>query len=166
MEARIVKGRKLKGNATKKYQIRFMRFKMFMMRNGGYLAQSNRFIYLPVMLVTISSKSILGTTWTEEIASLVKYNGDVDKVKRELHWRVIHMEVGRPFFHIRFMNNLKSPRLLATHLPYHLLPDQLKEGKGKVRKPADTHFTKLYKSNSHVNNWMWFRTHCIQDTSI
>ncbi|XP_014667916.1 PREDICTED: sulfotransferase 1 family member D1-like [Priapulus caudatus] len=86
--------------------------------------------------IVICSYPKSGTTWTEEIVSLIKNNGNVGKVKREIHWRVIHMETGRPFFHMRYMNNLKSRRLLATHLPFELLPTQLQNGRGKASIPG------------------------------
>ncbi|GBM09367.1 Sulfotransferase family cytosolic 1B member 1 [Araneus ventricosus] len=84
-----------------------------------------------------------GTTWTEEIVSLIYKGGDVRKVEKELLiYRVHHLEVGRPFGHQRFLRKLKSPRLMATHLPLPLIPKQLKQPKCKIiyvmRNPKDT----------------------------
>ncbi|KAG8182716.1 hypothetical protein JTE90_026169 [Oedothorax gibbosus] len=85
-----------------------------------------------------------GTTWTEEIVSLIYKGGDVSKVDKELLvYRVHHVEVGRPLGHLRFLRNLRSPRLLATHLPLPLLPRALREKpRCKIvyvmRNPKDT----------------------------
>ncbi|XP_055946615.1 sulfotransferase 1B1-like [Argiope bruennichi] len=84
-----------------------------------------------------------GTTWTEEIVSLIYKGGDVRKVEKELLvYRVHHLEVGRPLGHLRFLRKLKSPRLMATHLPLPLIPQQLRQPKCKIiyvmRNPKDT----------------------------
>lgn len=84
-----------------------------------------------------------GTTWTEEIVSLIYQGGDVRKVERELLvYRVHHLEVGRPFGHLRFLRKLKSPRLMATHLSLPLIPKKLREANCKIiyvmRNPKDT----------------------------
>ncbi|XP_054711563.1 sulfotransferase 1B1-like [Uloborus diversus] len=84
-----------------------------------------------------------GTTWTEEILSLIYKGGDVRKVERQLLiYRVLHLEVGRPFGHLRFLRKLHSPRLMATHLPLPLLPKELRQAKCKIiyvmRNPKDT----------------------------
>ncbi|XP_015912284.2 sulfotransferase 1A3 [Parasteatoda tepidariorum] len=84
-----------------------------------------------------------GTTWTEEIVSLICQGGDVEKVKKEpLVYRVHHLEVGSPFGHSRFLKKLPSPRLMATHLPLPLLPRDLRNPKCKIiyvmRNPKDT----------------------------
>ncbi|XP_054154337.1 sulfotransferase 1B1-like [Oppia nitens] len=83
-----------------------------------------------------------GTTWTEEIISLIYNNGDIDKVKDKLlATRVVHFEVGPPLGHSRWLKKLKSPRLLATHLPVTHIPSQLKQSKCKIiyvmRNPKD-----------------------------
>lgn len=83
-----------------------------------------------------------GTTWTEEILSLIYNDGDVKKVEnKSLISRVEHLEVGRPFGHLCHLKKRKSPRLMATHLPYRLLPKELREAKCKViyvaRNPKD-----------------------------
>ena len=74
-----------------------------------------------------------GTTWTEEILSLIYNDGNIDKVKDKLlAARVIHFEVGPPVGHSRWLKRLKSPRLLATHLPATHIPYQLRQSKCKV----------------------------------
>lgn len=83
-----------------------------------------------------------GTTWTEEIVSLVHHDGDPNAVRNKLlAYRVEHLEVGRPVGHLRHLRKLRSPRLMATHLPLSLIPKQLRQGKCKiiyvVRNPKD-----------------------------
>lgn len=74
-----------------------------------------------------------GTTWTEEIVSLVYHDGDPDAVRNKLlAYRVEHLEVGRPLGHLRHLRKLPSPRLMATHLPLPLIPKQLRQGNSKV----------------------------------
>ncbi|CAK9303303.1 unnamed protein product [Gordionus sp. m RMFG-2023] len=92
--------------------------------------------------IIIASYPKSGTTWTEEIVSILYNNGNLEKIKsKNLIDRVIHLEVGRPLFPLTFLNNLKSPRLLATHLPFHLLPAQVRDLKCKIiyvaRNPKD-----------------------------
>ncbi|KAG8178475.1 hypothetical protein JTE90_024635 [Oedothorax gibbosus] len=83
-----------------------------------------------------------GTTWTEEIVSLIHHDGIPSRVQNKLlHYRVEHLEVGRPLGHLRHLKGIKSPRLIATHLPLPLIPRKLKQGKCKiiyvVRNPKD-----------------------------
>ncbi|PRD39239.1 UNVERIFIED_CONTAM: Sult1b1 [Trichonephila clavipes] len=74
-----------------------------------------------------------GTTWSEEIVSLIYNDGNPNKVKNKLlNYRVEHLEVGRPIGHLRHLRKLKSPRLMATHLPLPLIPKRLRQGKCKV----------------------------------
>ncbi|XP_022245995.1 sulfotransferase family cytosolic 1B member 1-like isoform X2 [Limulus polyphemus] len=74
-----------------------------------------------------------GTTWTEEIISLIYNGGDTKKVQKKLLiFRVHHLEVGRPIGHLRFLRKLRSPRLMATHLPLDLIPKQLREAQCKI----------------------------------
>ncbi|KFM74422.1 Sulfotransferase family cytosolic 1B member 1, partial [Stegodyphus mimosarum] len=99
-----------------------------------------------------------GTTWTEEIVSLIYKGGDVSKVEKELLFnRVHHLEVGRPIGHLRFLQKLRSPRLIATHLPLPLLPRQLKRyPKCKIiyvmRNPKDTAVS--YYHHHKISNFL------------
>ncbi|CAG2112620.1 unnamed protein product, partial [Medioppia subpectinata] len=84
-----------------------------------------------------------GTTWTEEILSLIDNGGDVNKVKDKLlPKRVKHLEVGLPVAHNKWLKSKKGRRLIATHLAATHIPDQLKRLKCKliyvVRNPKDT----------------------------
>lgn len=82
-----------------------------------------------------------GTTWTEEIVSCVASKLDSNFMKKPVHDRVHHLEAGRTFGQQSFLDGLKSPRLMGTHLPLTHCPDQLKALKCKViyvaRNPKD-----------------------------
>lgn len=74
-----------------------------------------------------------GTTWTEEILSLIYTEGDLEKASDKLiSDRVPHLEVSKPFGHMKWLKSICSPRLLATHLNTNCIPAQLRENKGKV----------------------------------
>lgn len=75
-----------------------------------------------------------GTTWTEEILSLIFANGDIDACsKKIIAERVPHLEIGKPFGHLKWLRSFRSPRLLATHLNVENIPGQLRQGKAKVK---------------------------------
>lgn len=82
-----------------------------------------------------------GTTWMEEIVSCVVTNFDKKFMSKKVHDRVMHLEAGRTFGQQRYLNKLKSPRRLGTHLPLSHCPDQLKDLNCKViyvaRNPKD-----------------------------
>jgi hypothetical protein len=82
-----------------------------------------------------------GTTWMEEILSCVTTNFDKKFMSKKVHDRVAHLEAGRTFGQARYLKNLKSPRLLGTHLPLSHCPDQLKDLHCKIiyvaRNPKD-----------------------------
>ncbi|KAJ6218099.1 hypothetical protein RDWZM_009256 [Blomia tropicalis] len=83
-----------------------------------------------------------GTTWMEEILSLIQSDCNIDTSKNTLiHERVPHLEVGKPLGHIKWLRGIGSPRLLATHLPIEHIPAQLRANKAKiiyvVRNPKD-----------------------------
>lgn len=74
-----------------------------------------------------------GTTWTEEIVSAIHSEFNTSHLrKKKIHERVIHLEVGRPVGHKKFLKSLRSPRLLGTHLPYEQCPQELRDIKCKV----------------------------------
>lgn len=45
---------------------------------------------------------------------------------------VARLEVANPYGHIRWLKSLKSPRILASHLPYDLLPKNVQNPVSKV----------------------------------
>nr|DBA16094.1 TPA: hypothetical protein GDO54_003524 [Pyxicephalus adspersus] len=80
-----------------------------------------------------------GTTWLQEILSLIYSNGDPTPVKTQYSWdRVpwIEQYSGR-----RQIENRPSPRLITTHLPIHIFPQSYYKSKAKiiytVRNPKD-----------------------------
>ncbi|GBL67760.1 Sulfotransferase 1 family member D1, partial [Araneus ventricosus] len=83
-----------------------------------------------------------GTTWIEELVSLIYNDGEPSKVKKKmLKHRVRHLEFDRTIDHLQRLRQVKSPRLLATHLPLPLIPKSLRQGKCKIiyvaRNPKD-----------------------------
>ncbi|CAK9297461.1 unnamed protein product [Gordionus sp. m RMFG-2023] len=82
-----------------------------------------------------------GTTWTAEIVSLIKSEVNIPFVKSlDISERVIHLETP-PNRSLKLLEDLGSPRIFGTHLPFHLLPDSIKKGDCKViyvmRNPKD-----------------------------
>ncbi|XP_022081765.1 sulfotransferase 1A1-like [Acanthaster planci] len=76
-----------------------------------------------------------GTHWVFEICQLILNNGDVDKVDREqqplpMEFDVMPGDNAIPRY--KAARSWKSPRVVITHVPKRLLPEQLLGGKGKV----------------------------------
>ena len=82
--------------------------------------------------IVIASYPRSGTTWTEEVLSAIVSKFDPKFMSKQVHERVIHLEVGRPFRQKSHLKSLKSPRLLGTHLPVKYCPLQLQQLKCKV----------------------------------
>lgn len=88
-----------------------------------------------------------GTTWMQELVWLVLNDFDFETARN------VHLEKRGPFLETDFYFNeditrafkpiedLKSPRLIKTHLPLSALPRQLINGKGRIvyvyRNPSD-----------------------------
>lgn len=73
-----------------------------------------------------------GTTWTEEIISLICSDNIEATRSKQLAERVLHLEVGKPVGHLKWLKSTPSPRLLATHLTADCIPSQLRQAKAKV----------------------------------
>lgn len=82
--------------------------------------------------IFIASYPRSGTTWTEEVVSAIVSKFDPKFMSKQVHDRVVHLEVGRPFGQKSHLKSLKSPRLLGTHLPVKYCPLQLQQLKCKV----------------------------------
>ncbi|KAI8514020.1 hypothetical protein Bbelb_083440 [Branchiostoma belcheri] len=91
--------------------------------------------------VFISAYPKSGTTWTQQIVSLVCAEGDISEVSKvpvqvrtpwleTLDWTDV--AVGEGVLMPILLKSAPSPRLMQTHLPYRLLPQQARDGKGKI----------------------------------
>ncbi|XP_077989148.1 sulfotransferase 1E1-like [Glandiceps talaboti] len=97
-----------------------------------------------------------GTTWGQEVTSVIMEDADLAKVKsKPLLERVPFIELG-PLGQVpasyKHVEQMSSPRLIRTHVPYHMMPKQWFEKKPKTlyvaRNPKDNavsywHFTKI-----------------------
>ncbi|XP_030621024.1 sulfotransferase family 5A, member 1 [Chanos chanos] len=91
-----------------------------------------------------------GTTWMQQIVSLVSSHGDATRVQTEPNWsRAPWLE---QYYFCDLLKVQQGPRLITTHLPYHLLASALQGSKAKViyvaRNPKDVavsyyHFHKM-----------------------
>ncbi|XP_028836819.1 sulfotransferase family cytosolic 2B member 1-like [Denticeps clupeoides] len=91
-----------------------------------------------------------GTTWMQEILPLLMNGGDTSPVKTVPNWdRVPWLEELRA---AEVLSSMPSPRIMVSHMPYHLMPKSLFSSKAKViyvtRNPKDVlvssfHFHKM-----------------------
>ncbi|XP_044864880.1 amine sulfotransferase-like isoform X1 [Mauremys mutica] len=93
-----------------------------------------------------------GTVWTQNILSLIYHEGHRDGTENmEIVDRVPWLE-----YNIRNMDYVRrpSPRLFATHLPYYLVPRDLKNRRTKViyvaRNPKDVAVSYFHYSSLSV----------------
>ncbi|XP_051581112.1 sulfotransferase 2B1-like [Myxocyprinus asiaticus] len=91
-----------------------------------------------------------GTTWIQEIITLVLSKGDPTIAQTQPNWaRAPWLE---QYYCPKFLEASMGPRIITTHLPYHLLAPALQDSKAKViyvaRNPKDVvvsyyHFHKM-----------------------
>ncbi|XP_060929710.1 sulfotransferase 2B1-like [Limanda limanda] len=106
-------------------------------------AQEFKFKDDDVMAVTYPKS---GTVWMQEILRLVLNGGDLKPIQTIPNFdRVPWLEGERLSF---VVDQLKSPRALVTHLPYHLMPASFHTSKAKViyvvRDPKDVLVSSYY----------------------
>ncbi|XP_004031624.1 sulfotransferase 1C4 isoform X1 [Gorilla gorilla gorilla] len=113
----------------------------------------------------ISTYPKAGTTWTQEIVELIQNEGDVEKSKRApTHQRFPFLEMKIPSLGsgLEQAHAMPSPRILKTHLPFHLLPPSLLEKNCKIiyvaRNPKDNmvsyyHFQRMNKALPAPGTW-------------
>ncbi|XP_062254921.1 sulfotransferase 2B1-like [Platichthys flesus] len=87
-----------------------------------------------------------GTVWMQEILPLVLNGGDLEPIQTIPNWdRVPWLEEIRLSI---VVDQLKSPRALVTHFPYHLMPASFHTSKAKliyvVRNPKDVLVSSYY----------------------
>lgn len=86
-----------------------------------------------------------GTIWMQEILPLILHDGDLTPIQTIPNWdRTPWLEESRLAL---VVDQLKSPRALVTHFPYHLMPASFHQSKAKViyvmRNPKDV-FVSFY----------------------
>ncbi|XP_070558506.1 sulfotransferase 1C4-like [Ptychodera flava] len=104
-----------------------------------------------------------GTTWTQEIASLIRGSDDIEETdKLPLGMRIpflefVHPEKKLEFY--KFLESVESPRYIKTHLPKRLLPQGMFHMKPKViyvaRNPKDV-LISYYEFKLHPWGWEEF----------
>lgn len=99
--------------------------------------------------------SSVGTIWMQEILPLVLNDGDLTPIHTIPNWdRVPWLEEKRLAF---VVDQLKSPRALVTHFPYHIMPPSFHTSKAKVTRWKHlVTFPCFYVSLSdHILNIEW-----------
>ncbi|XP_072018270.1 LOW QUALITY PROTEIN: amine sulfotransferase-like [Amphiura filiformis] len=127
-----------------------------------------------------------GTHWTVEIVNLVLTDGheeNIDRTKQPLPIELDHVQPGTKIpdhlpSHMRIPlyergKSWSSPTVFMNHLPEHMMPKQIYEGKGKVvfvlRNPKDSavsmwHFFRPSKFNPKHEQWdTFFEQFCTEE---
>ncbi|KAF5274102.1 hypothetical protein FQR65_LT04500 [Abscondita terminalis] len=96
--------------------------------------------------IIVASYPKAGTTWTQEVVWMIANNVDFIGAQEHLDKRFPHLELctlfdfkklelktgsTRPEYvrdSVEYTKNLPAPRLIKTHLPFSLLPDQIQNG--------------------------------------
>ncbi|XP_070558512.1 sulfotransferase 1C4-like isoform X2 [Ptychodera flava] len=98
-----------------------------------------------------------GTTWTQEIASLVRGSDDLEETdKLPLDTRIPFLEMVQPEPVYKLLESVESPRYIKSHLPKRLLPQGMFHMKPKViyvaRNPKDV-LISYYEFKLHPWGW-------------
>ncbi|KAK2174926.1 hypothetical protein NP493_767g01071 [Ridgeia piscesae] len=104
--------------------------------------------------VLVASFPKSGSTWVQEVVYLLKNNLDEKKARKQnMEDRFPQLEYTIPG--LAALEAEKGPRLLKTHLPYEMLPQNVQtEGKTKViyimRNPKDVCVSSYFYSRMHL----------------
>lgn len=97
---------------------------MILKQKATYIKVTNYFVYF----------SFSGTTWTQEIVPLIMSGGDPASVETLPNWeRVPWLEV--PISMKLNLEHRPSPRMLASHFHYNMMPPSFFKAKPKVNLP-------------------------------
>ncbi|XP_041351331.1 sulfotransferase family cytosolic 1B member 1-like [Gigantopelta aegis] len=115
-----------------------------------------------------------GTTWLTEMVYLIMSDLNYDDARQKtIDERVPFFEFVMPG--LRSISKQPSPRIIKTHLPFSLLPTQLKEKKPKIiyiaRNPKDTvvsyyHFTKALAKINYNGDFNHFFNEFFNNTML
>ncbi|XP_051471566.1 amine sulfotransferase-like [Apus apus] len=147
---------------SKKYLFEYKGYYFGVETTPEYVASLEDFeIYDSDIFITTYPKS--GTVWTQNILSLIIHEGHRNGTENmETMDRVPWLEYN---LKQRDYTKLPLPRVLATHLPYYLVPRDLKNKRGRViyvtRNPKDVmvsyyHFSKFMKTLEEIPDFNLF----------
>lgn len=75
---------------------------------------------------------LIGTTWMQEILTLVLNKGDPTLAQSQPNWsRAPWLE---QYYCHQILQASTGPRIITTHLPYHILGPALRDSKAKVNR--------------------------------
>ncbi|XP_072025593.1 sulfotransferase 6B1-like [Amphiura filiformis] len=127
-----------------------------------------------------------GTHWAVEIVNLVLADGHEENIDRTKQPKPMEFDITQPGAkppehlpsHMRIPTyergkDWPSPRVFMTHLPEHMMPKQIYQGKGKIvfvlRNPKDLavsmwHFLRPKKFNPKYEQWnTFFEQYCTDE---
>ena len=92
--------------------------------------------------------AVAGTTWLQEIVFLIHSDLDFEKsADQNLDQRFPFIELG-----VHVVTESASPRLIKSHLPYEFMPNDLKQGNGKVIYIVYTVYNSIHLLHTRMYN--------------